>query len=163
MKKKAIINTRILDPRNNIDEIALIENIHRQDLHPIELGGALKLLLENEIFDTQSQMSKKLSLKESVVSECLKLTELNLETQNYLIKNDIRTRDLLRKIAKVASNEGEVKKILGIGIEKRKNFSVIRAFYLDDKLNIQLKGIKKLNSQQKKNLKEELSNIIKKL
>lgn len=154
----------ILQESNNADEIALIENIHRQDLHPIELGEALKVLLARGIFDTQSEMSKKLSLKESVISESLKLTELSAEIQDYLIKNDIKSRDLLRKISKTPTNEDEVKKILGIGGgEKRKNFSVIRVLYLDDKLNIQLSGIKKLTIQQKENLKEELSKIIKTL
>jgi ParB family chromosome partitioning protein len=151
----------ILKEKNNANEIALIENIHRQDLHPIELGEALKLLLVKGIFNTQSEMSKKLSLKESVVSECLKLTELSTEIQDYLIKNDIKSRDLLRKIAKTPSNEKEVKKLLRIGGEKRKSFSVIRVLYSEDKLNIQLKGIKKLTIQQKEYLKEELNKIIK--
>jgi ParB family chromosome partitioning protein len=151
----------ILKEKNNADEIALIENIHRQDLHPIELGEALKVLLAKGIFNTQSEMSKKLSLKESVVSECLKLTELSVEIQDYLIKNNIKSRDLLRKISKISSNNNEVKKILGIGGEKRKSFSVIRILYLNDQLNIQSRGIKKLTAQQKETLKEELNKLIK--
>lgn len=153
----------ILKETNNADEIALIENIHRQDLHPIELGEALKILLANGVFKTQNEMSKKLSLKESLISECLKLTELHIEIQDYLIKNGIKSRDLLRKIAKISSNEKEVKKLLGISGEKQKSFSVIRVLHLDNKLNIQSKGIKKLTAKEKECLKEELGKIIKTL
>lgn len=150
----------ILAERGKADEVALIENIHRQDLHPIELGLALKALLDKKIFQTQSEMSRNLFLKESVISECLKLAELDNETQRYLLENGIKSRDILRKVSNAPKNENEIKKILGISGAQKDGFSVLRVRFSGDKFNLQFKGIEKLDENQKKALKKELDNIL---
>lgn len=153
----------ILTERGKADEVALIENIHRQDLHPIELGLALKALLDKKIFQTQSEMSKNLFLKESVVSECLKLTELDLDTQKYLLENGIKSRDILRKVASTPKDKEEIERVLGINKKVKESFSVIRVRFANDKFNLQIKGIEKLDDKQKKILKKELDKILQSL
>ena len=57
-------------------EIALVENIQRKDLDPIEIGLSLKRLIE-ELSLTQDQLSKKLGKKRSTISNYVRLLKLD--------------------------------------------------------------------------------------
>ena len=57
-------------------EIALVENIQRKDLDPIEIGLSLKRLID-EISLTQEQLSKKLGKKRSTISNYIRLLRLD--------------------------------------------------------------------------------------
>jgi ParB family chromosome partitioning protein len=153
----------ILTERGKADEVALIENIHRKDLHPIELGLALKALLDKKIFQTQSEMSKGLFLKESLVSECLQLAKLDEDTRNHLLESGIISRDSLRKVIKASHDINKMGKILGINKDKKDSFSVIRVRFVNNSFNLQLNGIEKLDKAQKEILKTELSQVIQEL
>ena len=57
-------------------EIALVENIQRKDLDPIEIALSLKRLID-EISLTQEQLSKKLGKKRSTISNYIRLLKLD--------------------------------------------------------------------------------------
>ena len=57
-------------------EMALVENIHRQDLDAIEIAISYKRLIE-EIKLTQEELSDKIGKKRSTVSNYLRLLKLN--------------------------------------------------------------------------------------
>ncbi len=57
-------------------EMALVENIHRQDLDAIEIAISYKRLIE-EITLTQEELSDKIGKKRSTVSNYLRLLKLN--------------------------------------------------------------------------------------
>ena len=57
-------------------EMALVENIHRQDLDSIEIAISYKRLIE-EIKLTQEELSEKIGKKRSTVSNYLRLLKLN--------------------------------------------------------------------------------------
>jgi ParB family chromosome partitioning protein len=50
------------------EEVALIENIQRTDLHPVELGDALKSLLSEANWGSVSKLAEKLGKNQSTVS-----------------------------------------------------------------------------------------------
>lgn len=71
-------------------EIAIIENLQRQDLNALEKGVAFSRYLET-FQVTQEELARKLSIDRSTVSNLLRLLELPEEVQNALRQNRITT------------------------------------------------------------------------
>jgi ParB family chromosome partitioning protein len=71
----------------NADEIALIENIQREDLDALETAEALKQMAERYRY-TQEELGQVIGKKQGTISELLKLNELP-----EAIKTDYRTSD----------------------------------------------------------------------
>ena len=72
----------------DILEISLIENIQRQDLNPIEEAVAYKRLL-NDFKITQEDLSKRIGKSRVVISNTMRLTNLDSRVQQYLIEGII--------------------------------------------------------------------------
>ena len=71
-----------------ITEIALIENIQREDLNPIEEASAYRSLMDE--FDlTQEEISAKLGKSRSAIANSLRLLSLEPELQQYVILGQI--------------------------------------------------------------------------
>jgi ParB family transcriptional regulator, chromosome partitioning protein len=152
----------ILKENHNADAIALIENIHRKDLHPIELGIIYQKLLENKIFGNQNELASKISVSKGKVSEYLKYSAIPLYIQTFIIEQGIVSRDKLREVVK-ANEEGAIQKIehiIGIKKTKQSNFSVLRVISKDGLMRFQKKGIQKLSITEKIELKKYLTNVI---
>ncbi len=64
-------------------EIALIENVHREDLNPIEQAMALKSLQESAGF-TQDELAKRLGMNRSSVANSIRLLKLPEELREAL-------------------------------------------------------------------------------
>ncbi len=71
-------------------EVALIENIQRQDLNPIEEAFAYKRLIE-EFGLTQQQVAEKVGKSRPSVANAIRLLELPPEIQTALIEGKINT------------------------------------------------------------------------
>ena len=143
----------------------MVENIHRKDLTPLELGLAYKKLLDTKIFENQTELTQKISVKKSQVSEYIGYTEISEEAQQYIIKNNINSRDKLRA-ALAAYKLGNIKKmnkILGLETEGNRNYSIIRISCSEGEIKVQDRGIKKLSTKQQEQLKGHLVAIINKL
>lgn len=69
-------------------EIALIENIQRQDLNPIEEALAYKELLSRHQY-TQDELAKRVGKDRSSIANSLRLLKLPDKIRNYLINNDL--------------------------------------------------------------------------
>ncbi|MDR3152352.1 MAG: ParB/RepB/Spo0J family partition protein [Bifidobacteriaceae bacterium] len=67
---------------------ALIENMHRANLNPIEEASAYKQLMEDFAF-TQDILSKKLSKSRSQIANMLRILKLPLKVQKYIQNNQI--------------------------------------------------------------------------
>ena len=84
----AIVTT--LDDRNSA-EVALIENVQRQDLTPIEEAISYKKILDMGYIN-QEELGSKLGKKQSTIANKLRLLNLNDEVQEALMENKISER-----------------------------------------------------------------------
>lgn len=73
-----------------IFELALIENVHRQQLNPIEEALAYKRLIE-EFSLTQEELSERVSKKRSSIANSMRLLKLEENVQNMIISGEIST------------------------------------------------------------------------
>lgn len=124
-------------------EIALIENIQREDLNPIEEAMAYKRLLTE--FDLkQDQVAERVSKSRTAVTNSMRLLKLSDEVQQMLIENLITS--------------GHARALLAI--EDKKQQIQLATKIMDEKLSVReteklIKSI--LNPKQKKE-KEEIDN-----
>lgn len=71
-------------------EMALVENIQRENLNPIEVGLSYQRLI-NEFTLTQEQVSERVGKSRSAVANILRLLKLPVAVQALLKKGDIQT------------------------------------------------------------------------
>lgn len=101
--------------REKATEIALVENLQRSDLNPIEKAVAYNSLIKNYNL-TQEDVANRLSVDRSSVSNIIRLLELPDDIQNYVSRGTvsmgharallgIKNRDTLKKICKRIINE----------------------------------------------------------
>lgn len=72
----------------NLRELALIENIQRENLNPVELANSYKELID-EYKITQEDLSNIIKKSRSQITNTLRLLSLSKETQNALSENKI--------------------------------------------------------------------------
>jgi ParB family chromosome partitioning protein len=119
-------------------EIAIIENIQRSDLHPLELARAYADLLI--IKQTQAAVAESLGISPQSVSETLKLLEIPKTLQDELIEKNVRSRDTLRRIVK--------EKALPTTLKAKR--SVLRVSLFQNTLSVQRTGLERLTPQNRK-------------
>lgn len=156
----------ILESTLQIEEIALIENIQRSDLHLLEFARGLKKLIDNYGWGGQTQIHNSLGIPTNRISEAIKLLDLSPEIQLLAIEKNYTGREKLLGLLKLNSDEERRNRILGEKTKGQKNqasFSVLRIKLDDGRFKIQKNSLKNLNSEQRINLKKELSSIIKEL
>lgn len=72
----------------NSRELALIENIQRQDLNPIELALAYKQILDEKNL-TQEQLAQSIQKSRANIANTLRLLNLSKQTQELIIEGKI--------------------------------------------------------------------------
>lgn len=123
-------------------EIALIENIQRENLNPIEEAIAYKKLLSE--FDlTQNELSQRIGKSRTAITNTMRLTNLDSRVQQYLIESVI--------------SEGHGRALLGTD-DKELQYKLAQKV-IDEKLSVRdlERLIKKISSEPKdeKENKEE--------
>ncbi len=76
---------------NKSAEVALVENVQRKDLTPIEEAKSYKALLDKGYL-TQEQLAKKIGISQPSIANKLRLLNLTDEVQNALLKEQISER-----------------------------------------------------------------------
>lgn len=163
-------------------EVALIENVQREDLNPIEEGFAYKRLIE-EFGLTQEQVAEKVGKSRPAVANAVRLLGLPEEVQNALIAGTISTgqaralltlTDKKQQLDMLASMLGEKITVRELEKEVRKHSSASRKdpnlLYIEEQLRSALGTKVTVTGKAEKGTviinyfsKEELKNIIKKI
>lgn len=97
-KIPATLYEKPADTEENLLELALVENIQREDLNPMELSDSYNKLL-TEFNLTQEQIAEKVAKQRSTVANSLRLQKLPVEIKVSLRRNEIseaHARMLLR-------------------------------------------------------------------
>lgn len=125
---------------NEIVEIALIENIQREDLNPIEEALAYKRLME-EFSLKQDQVAAKVSKSRASITNSLRLLKLDQRVQNLLSEEMITT--------------GHARALLAINDPDQQYEIAMKAF--DEKLSVREieKLVKQMSKKKKETPKEE--------
>ena len=125
---------------NEIVEIALIENIQREDLNPIEEALAYKRLME-EFSLKQDQVAAKVSKSRAAITNSLRLFKLDQRVQNLLSEEMITT--------------GHARALLAIEDPDQQYETAMKVF--DEKLSVREieKLVKQMSKKKKETPKEE--------
>ena len=92
---------------NKSAEVALVENIQRRDLTPIEEARSYKNLLDKGYL-TQEELAKKMGLSQSTIANKLRLLNLDDQVQQALLDNKISERHA-RSLLTLENKDDQVK------------------------------------------------------
>ena len=105
LKEVPVIIREISD--EDVFKLALIENLQRSDLNPIEEAQGFKRLIDEQGL-TQEELGKVLSKSRSAIANTIRLLDLPQEVQDYMADGRI-TAGHARAILAVAGEEGRIK------------------------------------------------------
>ena len=121
----------VITDKGKAEEIALIENIQRQDLHPIELARTLKKLMDKMGYGGQTEFERKVGLSQTKISELVKLASLSEVVQQTILKSGYRGRDNFRRLLQLKTEEEQLNH-LRLQISKVAKESISRSGSLVD-------------------------------
>ena len=99
--------------KNEIMEIALVENLQRKDLHPFEEADGLKSLLE-EFHYTHEHIARKIGKSRTSVTETLTLSNLVVEVRDAAREAGITAKTMLLGVARLETLEEQLEMIARI-------------------------------------------------
>src|SRR6266508_1609405 len=91
-------------PENEVIEIALIENLHRKDLHPFEEAEGYAGLANRHGY-TQQQIADAVGKSRVSVTEAMSLLEIPEDVREECRRADIGARSILLEIARLGDRE----------------------------------------------------------
>lgn len=130
--------------------LALIENIQREKLNPIEVGKAYKRLMD-ECHLTQEQIAEKVGKDRTTVANSIRLLKLPLKVQQSLIDDQI-TQGHARAIINLPNEEMQLyvlDKIISDGLSVRKVENLVKKLLTEGiphKKSFTVKTSNKINS-----------------
>ncbi len=110
-----------------VTQLALIENIQREDLNPIEEAWAYRTLLE-EFSLTQEQLAQRIGKSRSAIANTLRLLNLECDAQDYLTMGVI-SMGHARALLSIADSDLQIqlaKKIAQDGISVRETEKMVK-------------------------------------
>jgi ParB family chromosome partitioning protein len=138
-------------------ELALIENIHREDLNPIEEAIAYRKLIE-DMGVTQELLAKRLGKERSTVANMLRLLKLPLQIQQDLI--DVRITMGHARVLAGIRNTGDQQalrnRILKEGLSVRQLENIVRRRYGKRKMEVPEREVASFFSAMENDLKRSL-------
>jgi len=91
-------------PENEVLEIALIENLHRRDLHPFEESEGYASLVKRHGY-TQQHVAEAVGKSRVSITEALSLLEIPEKLREQCRRADIDARSVLLEIARLKDEE----------------------------------------------------------
>lgn len=153
----------ILDRERDADEIALIENIQRENLHPIELAEAVSKILEEKKYGDHKIIAKRVGISKSQISQLLAISRLPDDVKKHLLCNKNIKINYLRKLAYL-KNEVEVReKVFGDSRSHNAYKSIIRISFNGTSFQFDQLKVNHLSSSEKMKLMEKFEEVVQKL
>jgi ParB family chromosome partitioning protein len=149
----------IIVNESTAEEVALIENIQRADLHPVEIGDAICSIVSDSKWGEVSKIADKIGKNQSTISNYLSYAKLPKEVKKILIDKNIKSRDILRKIIKAKTLE-EMFLIIERSPVKPISKSIIRIVYENSQFKVQDGAIKNLDVAQLQELKIKIKDLL---
>lgn len=155
----------ILEDYKQAEKVALIENIQRADLHPIELGDAYQQILsDNNI--TKEMLAKEMAVPRTQISEFVSFANIHYNVKQALISNKITQRAVLRKVLKLKNEKEQltfIDSILRMNVKVISQDTKIKKLILvqfnNDSFVINEKEIFRLSSTSLKVFLKELKDL----
>jgi ParB family chromosome partitioning protein len=91
-------------PDNEVLEIALIENLHRRDLHPFEEATGYASLMERHGY-TQQRVADTVGKSRVSITEALSLLDIPEDLRETCRRADIHARSVLLEVARLGSRK----------------------------------------------------------
>lgn len=137
-------------------QVALIENIQREDLNIMEVASALKELMEIEEY-TVSDVSKVTGKSQSSVSNIVRLLKLTPEVQKMVLAGEL-VEGQARALLAIEDSEEQVKVAKKV-VEKKLTVREVEKIIYDDanKYNVKKKKVAKKKSSITQNIEEKLT------
>lgn len=138
-------------------ELALIENIHRKDLNPIEEAVAYRKLIE-DMRVTQEVLAKRLGKERSTVANLLRLLKLPLQIQQDLIDGHITMGHarVLAGIKNTGDQQALRRRILKDGLSVRQLENVVKHRYGKRKGDVRKREVDSFLEAMENDLKRSL-------
>ncbi|MBA3285743.1 MAG: ParB/RepB/Spo0J family partition protein [Nitrosopumilus sp.] len=158
----------IIDNYKKAEEIALIENIQRENLNPLELGFAYDSLYKSGFYNTQAEIAEKLGVPRTQISEYIKYTEFSQEILNLLKEYKIKERLFLRKLLNL-DNDIERMKIIETryksknnkfdkNVSNKTNKNIFSVYFKGDEVEIKKPDLSSFTKIQKEIIIKSLKN-----
>lgn len=158
--KKEQIKALVLNVDDiGLRELALIENIQRENLNPIELAHSYKELLEIHNI-TQERLAEIIHKSRSQIANTLRLLSLNKDTQELIVEGKITQGHA--KVLVGLNNEDEkmiVDTIMGQKLSVREAEKLIKNFKTSSHLDTKKSNFKKIVSVNMQNLKDKINQL----
>ena len=135
--------------------LALIENIQREELNPIEIGSAYKRLMD-ECHLTQEQIADKVGKKRTTVANSIRLLKLPEKIQQNLISGSI-TSGHARALINLPNKNAQLKilkKIMDNNLSVRKVEQLVKDVMVNPNTNIRKKSFTIPSNTASANLKD---------
>lgn len=151
----------ILENPDSAPHVALIENIQRSDLHPIELSNALDELDKDLLHGDKTQIAHKLGLTLPKFSEVLSYSRFPESVKAALLERDIRSRSVYRRL-KACKTEDAMLALLGLdqlNNPRRKRKEILK-FFIEGGVVSCKKAAVNMSSAQRADLISVLEKLI---
>lgn len=129
--------------------MALIENLQREKLNPIEIGMAYRRLMD-ECRLTQEQIADKIGKDRTTIANTIRLLKLPLEIQNAIISEEI-TSGHARALINIQNEELQLqvlKKIREGNLSVRKVEELVKRLISEKNVNFKKNSFKSLKTTQ---------------
>lgn len=107
--------------------ISVVDNIQRENLHPIEFAKSCQLLLDNKVCSTTQEIADTIGVSKSKVVESLGLLKIPAKLRLKIIEKNITARSLLRKLSKTDDVQSGLEIIEKSSEEKQRKNKRIKA------------------------------------
>lgn len=149
----------VLDKKKDFNLVSLIENIQRENLHPVDLANAIGDLVKDSKHGEKSNIALKLGMNTSLFSQYLTIFNLPKSVKSKLLNmSEIPFYHILN-LSKLKT-EDEMLSSLSKKVPKKKIISFLKVKFENENLSIELMNKNYLTKERREKLKNSLSEFI---